>query len=63
MTAPPNGQEKAPRCVDALRGAKETRTNERTVAEQPLAVKCGRACNAYPAWRTWPTWLRLEVGA
>lgn len=61
MTGPPE-QKEAPRCVSALRGAKEeTRTNERTVAEQARAVKCGRACNAYPAWRAWPTWLRLEV--
>lgn len=62
MTGPPEGQEEAPRCVSAHRGAKNKRESDaRTVAEPRRSVKHGRACNAYPTWRTWPTWLRLEV--
>ena len=66
MTGPPEGQEEAPRGVTSASGGKRpagSRYDEqtRTVAQLRPSVKHGRACNAYPTWRTWPAWLRLGV--
>lgn len=56
MTGPPEGQEKAPKGGETLRGARSKATNTGTVGMFPAWVKCV-TLHRWPLWMG-STWLR-----